>query len=149
MFSSEYNKEIAEEAQDQKEAKTIKFQVGKKYQCRGPYGGDYGITVIGRSRNLIQYVFDEDTSDDRSVQTGEVIIQNHEIMDHDLNVLGQVQVESLVAWEYHSQYTPDNEADRGYYFAMNPGALYRKEEWDTIGEQSKADPNVENVKTSS
>lgn len=134
----------AEEVQNQKEAKTIKFQVGKKYQCCGLYGGEYRITVIGRSGNLIQYVFDEDTSDDRSVQTGEVIIQNHEIMDHDLNVIGQVQVESLVAWEYHSQCAPDNEADRGYYFAMDPGALYNKEEWDTLGEQSKTDPKVEN-----
>lgn len=134
----------AEEVQNQKEAKTIKFQVGKKYQCCGLYGGEYRITVIGRSGNLIQYVFDEDTSDDRSVQTGEVIIQNHEIMDHDLNVIDQVQVESLVAWEYHSQYAPDNEADRGYYFAMDPGALYSKEELDTLCEQSKTDSKVEN-----
>ena len=93
------------------------FEIGQEYTCLALYGGEYRIKVVDRTETTISFIFDEMTSDDRSIQIQDIIIQEENDYDEELNVVGMHLVESLVAWEYHSQYADPNYNDYGYYVA--------------------------------
>lgn len=109
-----------------------KFTVGKEYRCVGLYGGEYIIKVVGRTEKNISFIYDERTSDDRSIQVGEIEIQKCSVYDIDLKEIEQIETESMVAWEYHSRYAKPGEYDYGYYFAFDNNRLYNSEEWEAI-----------------
>lgn len=93
------------------------FEIGQEYSCAALYGGEYRIKVVDRTETTISFIFDERTSDDRSIQVQDIIVQEENEYDEELNVVGIHLVESLVAWEYHSQYAAPGDNDYGYYFA--------------------------------
>lgn len=108
-----------------------KFEVGKEYKCVALYGGYYGIKVVGRTETTISFVYDEETSDDRSTQTAEIIIQESAVYDEDLNTIDRVKTETVVAWSYHSPYAKNkDDVDYGYFFAFDNTRLWTKEEWE-------------------
>ena len=93
------------------------FEIGQEYRCTGLYGDEYKIKVVDRTETTVSFIYDEQTSDDRTVQVQEIIVQEGHDYDEELNVVGTYLVESLIAWEYHSQYAAPDEFDYGYYFA--------------------------------
>ena len=109
-----------------------KFKVGKEYRCTGLYGGEYIIKVVDRTEETISFIYDERTSDNRSVQVGKIEIQKCSVYDNDLEEIEQIETESMIAWEYHSRYTEPGEYDYGYYFAFDNNRLYNFEEWEAI-----------------
>ncbi len=109
-----------------------KFEVGKEYRCTGLYGDEYIIKVIDRTEKTISFVYDESTSDDRSVQIKEIEIQKCTVYDDSLKEIEQIETESLVAWKYHSRYAEPGEYDYGYYYAFDSNRLYNSEEWEDV-----------------
>lgn len=107
-----------------------KFEIGKEYRCTGLYGGEYVIKIIDRTENTISYKYDEQTSDDRSVQVAEITIQSCTVYDAELNEIDTVDTETVVAWKYHSQFAEPDEYDYGYYFAFDNNRFYTPEEWE-------------------
>lgn len=107
-----------------------KFEVGKEYRCVALYGGEYVIKVVDRTETTISYIYSEQTSDDRSVQTTEIKVQSCKVYDTELDEIDTVDTETLVAWEYHSQFAKPDEYDYGYYFAFDNNRLYTPEEWE-------------------
>lgn len=93
------------------------FEIGQEYSCSGLYGDEYRIKVVDRTETSISFIFDERTSDDRSIQVQDIIVKEENEYDEELNVVGTHLVESLVAWEYHSQYAAPGDNEYGYYFA--------------------------------
>lgn len=119
-----------------------KFEIGEKYTCSGLYGGEYTIKVIDRTETTVSFVYDGESSDDSSVQTKEIIVQTRTIFDLNLNELGKRDVESMVAWEYHSQYAAPGENHYGYFFADDGDCLYTPEEWEAENEEKGEDIEV-------
>jgi len=77
-----------------------KFKVGETCYCSGLYGFDYSVEIVSRSDKKVVYKY----TDDYKLNVAEIILQG--------------DVESIVAWEYHSQYAPPGEYDYGYFFAQ-------------------------------
>lgn len=109
-----------------------KFEIGKEYICTGLYGDEYIIKVVDRTEETINFIYDERTSDNRSVQVGEIEIQKCSVYDNDLKEIEQIETEAMIAWEYHSRYAEPGEYDYGYYFAFDNNRLYNSEEWEAI-----------------
>ena len=109
-----------------------KFKVGKEYRCTGLYGGEYIIKVVDRTEETISFIYDERTSDNRSVQVGKIEIQKCSVYDNDLEEIEKIETETMIAWEYHSRYAEPGEYDYGYYFAFDNNRLYNFEEWEAI-----------------
>ena len=126
---------------DQEENSVVKFEIGKEYTCPGLYGGEWKIRVVDRKGDKIFYTFDEKTSDDRDIQSGTIIMQKHWVMDHDLNTIAQVDVESLIAWEYSGNGVVD--IDYAYYWAMDVTALFSRAELNAFLHHVPTEPTVE------
>lgn len=124
----------------------IKFEIGKTYSCCGVYGGEYVITVTGRTEKTISFVYSERTSDDRSVQTAEIIIQNSCVYDHELNVIDTVEVETAIAWDYQPRGyygEPLGDIEHGYYFATPFNEkLWTVEEWEKFKKEKEEDESM-------
>ena len=88
-----------------------KFEIGKEYICTGLYGDEYIIKVVDRTEETISFIYDERTSDNRSVQVGEIEIQKCSVYDNDLKEIEQIETEAMIAWEYHSRYAEPGEYD--------------------------------------
>lgn len=119
-----------------------KFEVGKEYRCPGLYGGEYIIKVVDRTETTISFIFDKRTSDDRSVQTVAIKVQNCKVYNHELEEIGCIDTETAVAWEYHPQYAKPDEYDYGYYFAFDIDKLYTKDELEAETEERGEDVEV-------
>lgn len=120
-----------------------RFEVGKKYWCVGLYGDEYIIKVVDRTEKIISFIYDESTSDDRSVQTRGIEIQKCTVYDKSLKVIKEIETESMVAWKYHSKYANPNEYNYGYYYAFDSDRLYSPEEWEEIkGSMEEVDKQV-------
>lgn len=120
----------------------MKFEIGKTYSCCGLYGGEYVITVTDRTDKTINFVYSERTSDDRSVQTAEIILQDCSIYDHELNVIDTVKVETAIAWDYQPRGyygEPLGDIDHGYYFALSTEKLWTVEEWEKFKKEKEED----------
>lgn len=109
-----------------------KFEIGKEYRCTGLYDDEYIIKVVDRTEETISFIYDERTSDNRSVQVGKIEIQKCSVYDVDLKEIEKIETETMIAWEYHSRYAEPGEYDYGYYFAFDNNRLYNFEEWEAI-----------------
>lgn len=111
----------------------FKFETGKTYSCCALYGGEYVITVTDRTEKTINFIYNDEPSDDRSVQTTNIIIQPLCIYDYEFNVIDTVEVETVIAWNYQprNEYgEPLGDIEHGYYFADRfDNKLWTIEEW--------------------
>ncbi len=113
----------------------VNFEIGKEYRCVGLYGGEYIIKVVCRTNDKIFFVYDERTSDDRSMQSATIEVKTVTVYGKNLEELGTVEMECAVAWSYHSQYaTSEDDVDHGYYNALDLDRLYTIEEFKTMQE---------------
>ena len=111
----------------------FKFETGKTYSCCALYGGNYAITVTDRAEKTISFIYNGEPTDDKSVQTANIIIQSLCIYDHEFNIIDMIEVETVVAWNYQprNEYgEPLGDIEYGYYFAARfDNKLWTIEEW--------------------
>ena len=106
----------------------IKFKVGETYDCVALYGDFLFIKIIDRTENKIRFVYlDDDEIHEKEIQT-----QTCTVYGKELEVLGNIDTEVAVAWEYHSKYAMPNEVDYGYWCAFDNDKLYNKEEFANL-----------------
>lgn len=98
---------------------TIQFKIGETYSAPALYGGyPWRIKITGRDdkKGEIYFVYDEHTSDDRSIQTAKIETAFRHIApftDHDT----VCPVEQIIAWEYQSQYAEEGDVDQCFFLA--------------------------------
>lgn len=137
----------ANQRNERMEAMKKQFKVGETYSCVALYGGWYWIKVVDRTDDKIFFVYDERTSDDRSVQEADIVVkENCTVYGKELEELGQIDVECAVAWKYHSQYAEDeDDVDYGYYSAFDFDQLYTAEEYKAMVDEDTADQESSKV----
>ena len=67
----------------------VNFEIGKEYRCVGLYGGEYIIKVVSRTNDKIFFVYNERTSDDRSIQSATIEVETVTVYGKNLEELGK------------------------------------------------------------
>lgn len=110
--------------------KTAKFKPGKWYHCPDLYGGNgYNIQIVKRNEeeNTVSFLYSENTSDDRTVQTA--TIEKFTVEQGLTGRCEPYETEAIMAWEYQSPYAKKGDTDKGY-FTADEGKSYENIDFD-------------------